>query len=248
MCHHARPQSHCKTISTERSDAALAWLKVMLALQELRKELDKERDDHAAAAARGDALQQRAEQLSREKQGLQEAREELDAENAKLRERAEALADSAEALLSEKYTVQKKVPQHGCLVLRMEHSTALSSCMDDLWALSLREARISRLLLMTSRSQRCRALLACHVSGWRSSRASSDVVVLQLESLQAESKREAAKRAEQEEELRRDVAEALESFGTGQLDAEGLLTELRDMGIEVECSAEQLTLLARCSP
>jgi hypothetical protein len=32
----------------------------------------------------------------------------------------------------------------------------------------------------------------------------------------------------------------------GDLDAESLLAELRDMGIDVDCSAEQLTLLARC--
>ena len=49
-------------------------------------------------------------------------------------------------------------------------------------------------------------------------------------------------------ELRRDVAEALESFGVGDLDAESLLAELRDMGIDVDCTAEQLTLLARCRP
>ena len=67
----------------------------------------------------------------------------------------------------------------------------------------------------------------------------------QLERLQAETEQEAAKRAEQEEELRRDIAEALESFGMGELNAEGLLSELRDLGIEVDCSAEQLNLLTR---
>ena len=71
-------------------------------------------------------------------------------------------------------------------------------------------------------------------------------VSAQLESLQAESEVEAARRMKQEEELRQDVAEALEGFGVGELDADGLLAELRDLGIEVECSAEQLTLLARC--
>ena len=69
---------------------------------------------------------------------------------------------------------------------------------------------------------------------------------VQLESLQAESEADAAKRMKQEEELRQDVAEALEGFGAGDLDAEGLLAELRDLGIDVECSAEQLTLLAGC--
>ena len=71
-------------------------------------------------------------------------------------------------------------------------------------------------------------------------------VSAQLERLQAETEQEAAKRAEQEEELRRDVAEALESFGMGELNAEGLLSELHDLGIEVDCSAEQLTLMTRC--
>lgn len=68
----------------------------------------------------------------------------------------------------------------------------------------------------------------------------------QLESLQAEGEADAAKRRKQEEELRQDVAEALEGFGAGELDAEGLLAELRYLGIDVECSAEQLTLLSRC--
>ena len=63
---------------------------------------------------------------------------------------------------------------------------------------------------------------------------------MQLEALKAESAQDAAKRAEQEEELRREVAEALESFGTGELDAESLLAELHDLGIKVDCTAEQL--------
>ena len=71
-------------------------------------------------------------------------------------------------------------------------------------------------------------------------------VSAQLESLQAESEADAAKRMKQEEELRQDVADALEGFGAGKLDAEGLLAELCDLGIDAECSAEQLTLLARC--
>ena len=69
---------------------------------------------------------------------------------------------------------------------------------------------------------------------------------MQLECLRAESEGEAAKRAEQEEDLRRDIAELLEGFGTGELDAGVLLAELHDLGIDVECTAEQLTLLARC--
>ena len=72
-------------------------------------------------------------------------------------------------------------------------------------------------------------------------------VSAQLECLQKESEADAAKRMKQEEELRQDVAEALEGFGACELDAEGLLAELRDLGIDVECSAEQLTLLARCA-
>ena len=55
-----------------------------------------------------------------------------------------------------------------------------------------------------------------------------------------EREQDAAQHAEQEEELRREVAEALESFGTGELDAESLLAELRDLGIKVDCTAEQL--------
>lgn len=54
-------------------------------------------------------LQQQAEQLSEEKRGLEQVRDELSSENEQLRQRAEALADSAEALLSEKYATQKKV-------------------------------------------------------------------------------------------------------------------------------------------
>ncbi len=78
-------------------------------VQELRIELDKERNERAAAAARGDILQQQAERLSEEKRGLEQVMDELSSENEQLRQRAEALADSAEALLSEKYATQKKV-------------------------------------------------------------------------------------------------------------------------------------------
>ncbi len=41
------------------------------------------------------------------------------------------------------------------------------------------------------------------------------------------------------------MADVLESFGMGELDAKGLLAELSDMGIDVDCSADQLTLLAK---
>ena len=80
-----------------------------MSLQELRKELEKEKDEHAAATARSDELQQQTAQLRQEKQVLEEIQQELNCENAELRHRAEALADSAETLLSDKYTVQKKV-------------------------------------------------------------------------------------------------------------------------------------------
>lgn len=54
-------------------------------------------------------LHQQAEHLHEEKKVLEEIREGLDAENAELRQRAEALAESAENLLAEKYSVQNKV-------------------------------------------------------------------------------------------------------------------------------------------
>ena len=63
---------------------------------------------------------------------------------------------------------------------------------------------------------------------------------MQLEALKLENEQDAAKRAEQEEELRREVAEVLECFGTGELDAESLLAELQGLGIKVDCTAEQL--------
>ena len=54
-------------------------------------------------------MQQQAEALSEEKRKLEGLREELSSEVAALSQRAEALAESAEALLSEKYSAQKKV-------------------------------------------------------------------------------------------------------------------------------------------
>ena len=80
-----------------------------MCVQELRKELEKEREEHAAAAAKGAVLQQQTEQLTEEKKVLEEIQKELNSENAELRQRAEALADSAEMLLSEKYIAQNKV-------------------------------------------------------------------------------------------------------------------------------------------
>jgi predicted nuclease with TOPRIM domain len=91
--------------------------------QELRKELEKERDEHAAAASRGDVLQQQAEQLSEEKRGLEQVRDKLSSENEQLRQRAEALADSAEALLSEKYATQKKVHTFSILCAHSSHQS-----------------------------------------------------------------------------------------------------------------------------
>ena len=46
----------------------------------------------------------------------------------------------------------------------------------------------------------------------------------------------------------REIAETLERFTTGEIDAEGFLDDLRDMGIEVECTADQLTLTSRYFP
>lgn len=54
-------------------------------------------------------LQQQTEQLTEEKKVLEEIQKDLNCENAELRQRAEALADSAEMLLSEKQSVQEKV-------------------------------------------------------------------------------------------------------------------------------------------
>jgi len=64
-------------------------------------------------------LQQQAEHLHEEKKVLEEIREGLDAENAELRQRAEALAESAENLLSEKYSVQNKVRRASFIKARL---------------------------------------------------------------------------------------------------------------------------------
>lgn len=64
-------------------------------------------------------LQQQAEHLHEEKKVLEEIREGLDTENAELRQRAEALAESAENLLSEKYSVQNKVRRASFIKARL---------------------------------------------------------------------------------------------------------------------------------
>ena len=97
-------------------------------IQELRKELEKERDERAAAAARGDAMQQQAEALSEEKRELEGLRDELSSEVAALSQRAEALAESAEALLSEKYSAQKKVSGLRAFQQRTHASPAKALC------------------------------------------------------------------------------------------------------------------------
>lgn len=43
----------------------------------------------------------------------------------------------------------------------------------------------------------------------------------------------------------RDIAETLERFTAGEIDADGFLDDLRDMGIDVECTVDQLTLTSR---
>lgn len=43
----------------------------------------------------------------------------------------------------------------------------------------------------------------------------------------------------------REIAESLERFTSGELDANSFLDDLRDMGIEVDCTADQLTLTSR---
>lgn len=54
-------------------------------------------------------MQQQAETLSEEKRKLEGLRDELNSEVAALSQRAEALAESAEGLLSEKYNAEKQV-------------------------------------------------------------------------------------------------------------------------------------------
>ncbi|EIE27164.1 hypothetical protein COCSUDRAFT_64098 [Coccomyxa subellipsoidea C-169] len=143
-------------------------------LQALRKELDKEKVEHAAEIVKNEVLQQQAGELSEQKEELELQGEALRRENDALRSRAEALAQSAESLLAEKGGIQH-----------------------------------------------------------------------QLENLKIESKKEAEKAAEAEAELRRDIAETLERFTAGEIDADGFLDDLRDMGIDVECTVDQLTLTSR---
>lgn len=182
---------------------ALTLIWVGLA-QELRKELEKERDEHAAAAARGDVLQQQAEQLSQENRGLEQVRDKLSSENEQLRQRAEALADSAEALLAEKYATQKKVHTFSILDVHSAINPDIACCHR---ALKLspnsqgalrKHACYSECLMLPV--QRCVAWLAQKVV---LAIGTNCAVHIQLETLQAESEAEAAKCAEQDEELRR---------------------------------------------
>ncbi|BDA50907.1 hypothetical protein COCOBI_17-1260 [Coccomyxa sp. Obi] len=143
-------------------------------LQALRKELDKEKEEHATVLVKNEVLTQQTGELSEQKEQLELQAEALRCENEALRNRAEALAQSAESLLAEKGGIQN-----------------------------------------------------------------------QLERLKIESKKEADMAAEAEAELRREIAESLERFTSGELDADGFLDDLRDMGIEVDCTADQLTLTSR---
>lgn len=67
----------------------------------------------------------------------------------------------------------------------------------------------------------------------------------QLEQLKITAAEETAAAVESEAQLRQDIADALERFSAGALDADGFLDDLRDMGVQVDCTAEQLTLTCR---
>lgn len=77
--------------------------------QALRKELDKEKEEHAAEIVKNQVLQQQTGELSEQKEELELQSEALRRENDALRHRAEALAQSAESLLAEKGGVQHQV-------------------------------------------------------------------------------------------------------------------------------------------
>ncbi len=81
----------------------------MCHLQALRKELDKEKEEHAAEIVKNEVLQQQAGELSEQKEELELQGEALRRENDALRSRAEALAQSAESLLAEKGGIQHQV-------------------------------------------------------------------------------------------------------------------------------------------
>jgi len=84
-------------------------LKTRACSQDLRKELDKEREELAAEVAKNEALQQQAEELVSEKLKLQAEAEALREETKALHNRAETLAESADSLLKEKNCMQCKV-------------------------------------------------------------------------------------------------------------------------------------------
>ena len=64
----------------------------------------------------------------------------------------------------------------------------------------------------------------------------------QVEKLQAEAENGQKQAAEAAAQLRRDVADALEAFTSGDLDANGFLEELSTLGVHVDCTADALTL------
>ena len=64
----------------------------------------------------------------------------------------------------------------------------------------------------------------------------------QLEKLQAETEEGQKQTAEAAAQLRRDVAEALEAFTSGDLGPDNFLEELSSLGVHVDCTAEALTL------
>ncbi len=77
--------------------------------QALRKELDKEKEEHAAVLVKNEVLAQQTGELSEQKEQLELQTEALRFENEALRNRAEALAQSAESLMAEKGGIQQQV-------------------------------------------------------------------------------------------------------------------------------------------
>jgi uncharacterized protein YPO0396 len=94
-------------------------------LQALRKELDKEKEEHATEIAKNEELQRTAEEMAAEKERLAAQAEELRSQNDALRSRAEALAQSAESLLAEKGGIQKQVPPFSRHLLALHLPTQL---------------------------------------------------------------------------------------------------------------------------
>ena len=64
----------------------------------------------------------------------------------------------------------------------------------------------------------------------------------QVEEVRAEAEKGRDVAAEAAAQLRRDVAEALEAFSVGDLDADAFLEELGALGVHVDCTADALTL------